>query len=208
MWKGKNSLYFISIVKSSIHFHSVISTSWSLTRKCWMWILQSWIPQVTCCQSTNLLHSLIQKGKWKASMFDIAQEDADHALKSRPTAESRNCNRSALHYSKPFKCALNDKSLSMLLAWVFFPLFCLGRFIQGARGASRHPKGWDWGQSVCCFLLPEDKPISSTGQQREPVLFAGSCGISFFLEQQLSWYLKVKPDYNKANRKVHLYIYI
>lgn len=40
-----------------------------------------------------------------------------------------------------------------------------------------------------------------TGHHRVHTLLAGGRGIDFIPEHQLSWYLRVKPDYNKANKK-------
>lgn len=50
-----------------------------------------------------------KEGNEKQVQFDIKQEDADHALKAWPTAESGNYSESAVCYTKPFKCALNDQ---------------------------------------------------------------------------------------------------
>lgn len=69
-------------------------------------------------------------GNKKQVKFDIKQEDAYHALKAWPNAESGNCNESALCYSKPFNWALNDQVTKDAAGTGFFPLFCLGRIIQ------------------------------------------------------------------------------
>lgn len=71
-----------------------------------------------------------KEGNEKQVQFDIKQEDADHALKAWPTAESGNYSESAMCYPKTFKCALNDQVTGDAAGVGLSPLFSLGRIIQ------------------------------------------------------------------------------
>lgn len=119
-------------------------------------------------------------------------------MKAWPNFESGNCNKSALGYPKPLKGTLSDQVTEDTTGYLpsSFWRETFEELVVHAGISER--KSEDSSSAAAFFLMASQLP---QGPPQSTALPAGSRGINFFLEHQLSWYLRVKPDYNKANKK-------
>lgn len=91
------------------------------------------------------------------------------------------------------------KSLETLLAWDFLPLLFRENHLMSS-WCIEASQGGRMKTNPVLFAAWRQTSFPSGHHKAQP-LIVGSRGIDFFLKHWLSWYLRVKPDYNKANKK-------
>lgn len=200
MWKCLLNLLNLA---PGLLYQCLHSPPGSLRRKRSLWPLQIWPPWVSCCQAVMLVPDFThQANRQTNSRYSLSINKRmlvmlwrHGQILSLETATSQ-----LWVTQSHLKVLWVTKSLKTLLAWDYLPSSFWRKTFKElvVHAGISERKSEDSSSAAAFFLMASQLP---QGPPQSTALPAGSRGINFFLEHQLSWYLRVKPDYNKANKK-------